>query len=390
MNLGTVELTVQALLDADHPIKTAAAAWAASNLADPTFARRERDCEFWPEGLRRIAEFGTLAIMAPPEHGGRGGSLTELLLTLEGLGYGCEDYGLIFAAGAQVLSTQNALQRFGTPQQCERYLAPLVRGERRGAFCMSEPESGSDAFALTTTAQRSGDGYVLHGHKCWITFAPVADFFVVFAKTNPDAGQWGVSAFLVDAATPGVSVGANREKMGLRTTPFGDVLFDGCTVPAENLLGPPGAGASMFSAVLEDERAFLFAAELGAMERLLDTTVAYARERRQFGQRIGEFQAVSHRVADMKLRHETARTLLYKTALLAGSGRSITMASALTKMHATESALTTAVDAVRVHGAKGYVSEYGVERQVREALGGLFTSGTSDVQRNIVARLLGL
>ncbi|MCC6436025.1 MAG: acyl-CoA dehydrogenase [Acidimicrobiales bacterium] len=390
MSLGTVDLALDALLDVDHPIKAAAAEWAAGNLADPTFAQRERDCTFWAEGFRRIAAFGALGIMAPPELGGGGGPLAELLLTLEGLGYGCEDYGLVFAAGAQVLSTQNALQRFGTAQQQQRYLAPLLRAERRGAFCMSEPESGSDAFALTTTAERCSDGFVLHGHKCWITFAPVADFFVVFAKTDPSAGQWGVSAFLVDSSTPGVSVSANREKMGLRTTPFGDVVLDGCTVPEENLLGPIGAGASMFSAVLEDERAFLFAAELGAMERLLHTTVAFARDRRQFGQRIAEFQAVSHKLADMKLRHETARTMLYKTALLAAAGRSITMASALTKMHATENALTTAVDAVRVHGAKGYVSEFGIERQVREALGGLFTSGTSDVQRNIVARLLGL
>ncbi|MEZ5233645.1 MAG: acyl-CoA dehydrogenase family protein [Acidimicrobiales bacterium] len=386
----TGELAVEALLDNDHPIKRQAAAWAAEALDDPRYEQRERACEFWAEGLRRIAGHGVLGILAPVEHGGRAAPMAELLLVLEGLGYGCEDYGLVFAAGAQVLSTQNAVQRFGTDAQRAAYLAPLVAGTRRGAFCMSEPGSGSDAFALATTARKVAGGYVLDGHKAWITFAPVADFFVVFASTNPAAGQWGVSAFLVEAGDHGVTVSENREKMGLRTTPFGDVVLDGCTIGEDRLLGREGAGAAMFSAVLEDERAFLFAAELGAMERTMDRAVAYAKQRRQFDQPIASFQAISHRLADMKLRHESARTLLYKTALLHGRGRSITLASALTKIQATEHALGAAIDAVRVHGARGYVSEFGVERQVREALGGLFTSGTSDVQRNIVARMLGL
>ncbi|MFN0025712.1 MAG: acyl-CoA dehydrogenase family protein [Acidimicrobiales bacterium] len=390
MSVGNVELAVEALLDADHPIKRAAAAWASEHLTDPTLADRDRNSVFWSEGLSRIAQYGVFSLMAPTELGGQARSLSEWLLTLEGLGLGCEDHGLVFAAGAQVLSTQNVLQRFGTADQKQRYLIPLLHGERRAGFCMSEPHAGSDAFSLTTTAARCADGYLLNGHKSWITFAPVADFFVVFASTNPAAGQWGISAFLVDASTPGVCAGENREKMGLRTTPFADVVLDGCTVPEENLLGPLGAGASMFSAVLEDERAFLFAGELGGLERLLQQCVAHARSRAQFGQPIGNFQAVAHRLADMKLRHETARTLMYKTALLAQSGQSITLASALTKLHTTESALTSALDAVRIHGARGYVSEYGLERMTRDAVGGLFTSGTSEVQRNIIARLLGL
>jgi alkylation response protein AidB-like acyl-CoA dehydrogenase len=387
---GTGDVAVEALLDGDHPVKRAASDWATEHLLDVRFEERERSCEFWAEGLRRIAASGALGILAPPSVGGRGAPMAEFLLTLEGLGHGCEDYGLVFAAGAQVLSTQNALQRFGTDEQKQQYLAPLVTGLRRAAFCMSEPESGSDAFALSTTATRSGDGWVLDGHKCWITFAPVADFFMVFARTNPAAGQWGLSAFVVHADDPGISVGENREKMGLRTVPFGDVVLEGCRVGPERLLGREGAGAAMFSAVLEDERAFLFAGELGAMERSLERAIAHARSRRQFGRPIASFQAVSHRLADMKLRHETARALLYKTALLHERGRSITLASALTKIVATEHALDAAIDALRVHGARGYVSEFGVERQVREALGGLFTSGTSDVQRTIVARMLGL
>lgn len=378
------------MLDLHHPIKQGAAAWAATHLDDPDLEERDRSCTFWAEGLRRIARQGYLALAAPPALGGRGAPLAEVLLTFEGLGYGCDDNGLTFAAGAQLWSTQNALQRFGTDEQQARYLAPLIRGERTAAFCMSEPGSGSDAFALETVAEADGDHVVISGRKSWATFAPVADFFIVFANTRPGAGQWGISAFVVDADTPGVTALGNREKMGWRTTPFGDVVFDRCRVPVGSRLGPEGAGASMFAAVLDDERAFLFASELGATERLIDTSVAFARTRRQFGQPIGSFQAVSHRLAEMKLRHETARTLLYKTALLAQRQRSITLESALTKMHATDSAVATGFDAVQIHGARGYVTEFAIERQLRDAMGGLFTSGTSDVQRTIVARLLGL
>jgi len=383
-------LAVAALIDTAHPLKREASEWARTSLADTSLPQRDRDASFWAEGWARLAERGTFRIMAPVEYGGEGRPLVAQLLELEGLGHGCADNGLVFAAGAQIWSTQNALVRYGTAAQKQRYLAGLVSGQRRGAFCMSEPESGSDAFALGTRAERVDGGYRLDGHKTWVTFGPVADFFVVFASTRPDAGQWGISAFVVDADRSGVEVGANREKMGYRTTPFGDVIFDGCFVPDEQVLGQPGAGAAMFSAVIDDERTYLFAGELGAMERVIDEGVDFARSRHQSGHPIGDFQAVSHRLATMKLRHETARSLLYRTALAAAHGRPITMLSALSKLCSTESAVASALDAVRLRGARGYVSEYEVERELRDAVGGLFTSGTSDVQRNIVARLLGL
>jgi alkylation response protein AidB-like acyl-CoA dehydrogenase len=390
MQLDATALSVEALVNPEHPLKLAVAEWARRHLDDPELTRRDRDGEFWADGFRRIAQRGILAVTAPERFGGRDRPLVEALLELEGLGLGCADNGLSFAAGAQLWSTQNAIQRFGTDEQKERYLAGLVAGRLRGAFCMSEPESGSDAFALRTTAEECADGYRLTGHKSWATLAPVADVFVVFASTRPSAGQWGITAFLVDAGTPGLVATPNREKMGWRTTPFGDVVLDDCLVPAANRLGPVGAGASIFSTVLDDERAFLFASELGAMERVITEGVRFARERQQFGRPVGDFQAVAHRLADMKLRHETARSLLYRTALAASQGRPITMLSALTKLHATESSLATALDAVRLRGARGFVSEFEVERELRDAVGGLFTSGTSDVQRNIVARLLGL
>lgn len=384
------ELLVDALVDHGHPLKAATAAWAAEALHDPHLAERDRQCRFWFEGWARLAEHGVLGIAAPEAHGGQQRPLGEQLLILEGLGYGCEDNGLAFAASAQLWSAQNAIQRFGTEEQKARYLAPMVAGDLRGAFCMSEPDSGSDAFALAAVAERRGGRYVLNGHKAWATLAPVADVFVVFASTDPSAGQWGVTAFLVDASTAGLSAAGNQEKMGWRTTPFGDVRLEDCVVDASCRLGPEGAGAAIFSAVIAQERAFLFASELGATERVIDTAVRHANERRQFGHSIGEFQAVAHRIVQMRLRHETARGLMYRTALAHERGLPITSLAALTKLHATESAVATALDAIRVHGARGYVSEYGVERQARDALGGLLTSGTSDVQMNLVARLLGL
>jgi len=176
----------------------------------------------------------------------------------------------------------------------------------------------------------------------------------------------------------------------MRTTPFGDLHLDGVEVAESARLGPPGAGASIFTAVIDIERAYIMIGQIGAMERQIDDAVAHARDRRQFGRAIGAFQAVSHRIADMKLRHETARLLLYKTALLAAEGRSGALASALSKLHAAEAGVEVALGAVRVHGARGYVSEHGIERELRDAVGGIAYSGTSDIQRNIIARLLGL
>jgi alkylation response protein AidB-like acyl-CoA dehydrogenase len=390
MKTHSAATATDAMIDLRHPTKVDSAAWATEHLADPDLVDHDREAVFWREGFAHIAARGILGMLVPAEYGGRERSIADALLELEGLGYGCADHGLAFAAAAQIWSTQNALVRFGSDEQRHRHLAPMVSGASIGAFCMSEPASGSDAFALSTTADRRGDVYVLNGHKTWITLGPIADVFVVFASTRPDAGQWGVSAFIVDASSPGVVASPNREKMGLRTVPFGDVVLDECPVPVANRLGPEGAGASMFAKVLDDERSFLFATELGAVERQLDTAIEFARERTQFGQPIGSFQAVSHRIAEMKLRHETARLLMYKAALLAEQGESITMTSALSKLHSTESALANALDAVRIHGARGYVSEFGIERGVRDAIGSLLTSGTSDIQMNIVAAMLGV
>ncbi len=213
--------------------------------------------------------------------------------------------------------------------------------------------------------------------------------FLVFATSDPKLGQWGVTAFVVDARLNGVSVGPNRPKMGLRTTPFADVTFDNVELGADSVLGSVGSGAAVFSTAMEAERAFVLAAQIGAMERQLDEAVAFTRTRRQFSQPIGDFQAVSHRLADMKLRHDNSRLQLYRSAALFVLGQPSMEAAALAKIQASEASVASSVDAILTYGARGYVTEFGVEQDLRNVAGGLVYGGTSDVQRNIVARMLG-
>lgn len=384
-------LAVDAMLDLDHPIKRAATEWARATLSHHDLVAADRESTFAADDWKACADRGIMGLLVAPEYGGAGADLVTALLTLEGLGVGCPDNGLTFAIASQVFSTQVAIERFGTDEQRQTWLPRLCDGSAYGAFAITEPESGSDAHALAATAERTDDGeYVLNGTKAHITLGSRADVTVVFASTNPDAGRWGLSAFLVPTATDGVELVGNREKMGMRTTPFGNIEFHDAVVPESALLGREGAGASIFTATLEAERGFVFVTQVGMMERQLDATIAYARTRRQGGRPIGAHQAVAHRIADMKQRHETARLFMYKTALQIVREQPATLSAALSKLVASEAALASGIDAVLTHGAIGYVSEHEVERDLRDAVGGLIYSGTSDIQRNIIARLLGV
>lgn len=386
-SLATAALA--ALCDLDHPVKVEMAEWAASKLVDPTLAERDVACRFWPEGWGLAADHGVQGTMIDPTHGGGGNDLVTALLQFEGLGYGCADAGLVFALSTQVWTSQPLLAQFGNEAQQRSYLPGLADGSIKGAFCITEPDSGSDTFAMTTSFAPTDGGFVLNGHKAYVTMAPEADVFLVFATSDPKLGQWGVTTFVVDASLDGISIGPNRPKMGLRTTPFADVSFDNVELGADSVLGSVGSGAAIFSTAMEAERAFVLAAQVGAMERQLDDAVAYSRDRHQFGQPIGNFQAVSHRLADMKLRHDNSRLQLYRAAALFAMGRPSMEAAALAKIQASEAAVASSVDAILTHGAQGYVTEFGVERDLRNVAGGIVYGGTSDVQRNIVARMLG-
>jgi alkylation response protein AidB-like acyl-CoA dehydrogenase len=379
-------LALDAMLDSDHPIKLDAAQWARNNLGAGSGTFRP---ELWPV----CAERGLQGIMVPTGLGGGGAGVVEALLTFEGLGLGCEDNGLVFALSSQVFAMQSAFLSAASPEQLDRWLPGLLDGTVRGAFAMSEANAGSDANSITTTAIKTSDPgepdrYVLNGSKCWITLGPVADVAIVFATTDPALGRWGITAFVVATDRLGVTVGEPVEKMGLTSSPFGEMHFDDCELGEADRLGPEGAGGGIFTAAVEGERAFLYAAQLGSAERVLNRTIERARTRYQFGKPIGANQAVSHRIADMKLELEMSRLLIYKTAALADADRSVSMAAALAKLQASESAVASAMASMQIHGAEGYTTSLGIERELRDAVGGLAYSGTSDIQRMIVARML--
>lgn len=351
---------------------------------------RDRDAMFDRDLWRRCGDFGIQGLPFPAEFGGGGADILTAVLALETLGSVCADNGLLFGLGAQMWSVQMPILRHGTEEQRQRYLPGLCRGERIGAHAMSEPDSGSDAFALRTTARAEGDCYVLQGTKTFVSEAPVADLFLVFATIDPAKGALGITGFLIDRETPGLSVGAPIGKMGLRTSPMAEVVLDGCRVPAANRLGREGRGAAIFNDSMEWERALILAPFLGTLERLLQTSVRHARERKQFGRAIGEFQAVANRIVDMKLRLEAARLLVYRAAAAKASGDSAGPAAAIAKLYLSEAMVQSGLDAVQVRGGYGYTTEYEVERDLRDAVGGTLYSGTSEIQRNLVARALGL
>ena len=370
--------------------RAAARDFALNELADDALDERDREGRFARELWDRCARFGILRLSVPAEFGGGEIDLPTAMLVMEGLGEGCPDNGLTFALNAQLWTVQRPIARFGSDAQKQRYLPGLGDGTLLGAHALTEPDAGSDAFSLTMRAERRADGYMLNGSKCLVTLAPIADVALVFASTNPAAGKWGISAFVVDRSTPGFRASAMQHKMGLRTVPIGALDFEDCVVPESARLGPEGAGVSIATHSLEVERCCILASQLGAMERQLQRSVGYARSRRQFGHAIGKFQSVSNRVADMKLRIETARLLLYKVAWLVDRGQPAMMEAALLKLYLSEAFVESGLDAIRIHGGSGYLSETGVERDLRDAVGGVLYAGTSDIQRNIIARLLGL
>jgi hypothetical protein len=351
---------------------------------------RDRCGEFSRENWQKCAQFGLQGLAVPEEYGGTGADILTTMFVMEGLGYGCRDNGLIFALNAQMWSVQHPILVFGSEAQKQKYLPALCRGELIGAHGMTEPDSGSDAYSLRTRAEKCRDGYVLNGSKMFVTSAPIADIAVVFATTNPELGRWGISAFLVEKGTPGFSVSRDLDKMGLRTSPMGELILQDCYIPAENRLGPEGSGVSLFSSSMEWERSCILGSHIGAMERQLEACIRYARERRQFKQAIGKFQAVSNRIAEMKVRLETARLMLYKVAWLKKMGQSAEMEAAIAKLYLSECFVQSSQDAIRIHGGYGYMTEFEVERDLRDSMGGLLYSGTSDIQRVIIANWLGL
>jgi alkylation response protein AidB-like acyl-CoA dehydrogenase len=352
--------------------------------------QRDREGIFRKDLWQQCAAFGIQGLNIPQSYGGQGKDLVTTLAAMEALGYGCRDNGLTFALNSQMWSLQPTLLHHASEVQKQRYLPGICSGDIIGSYAITEPDAGSDAYSLQTLAEKCDGGYVLNGSKMLITFAPVADFSVVFATTNPSQKKWGLSLFIVERGAPGFEISPVEEKMGLRTVPIGRMTFTNCFVPLENRIGPEGAGASIFNSSQEWERICILASQVGVMEYQLEASVQYARDRKQFGQSIGKFQSISNRIAEMKLRLEAARLLMYRAAWLKQSGKSVMMEAALANLYLSEAFVESSLDAVRIHGGRGYLTEFEIERDLRDAVGGTLYGGTSDIQRNIIARLLGL
>jgi alkylation response protein AidB-like acyl-CoA dehydrogenase len=350
----------------------------------------DRTGRFPIEKWQRLADWGFLGLRVPAQFGGGDVDLLTGLLVTEGLGEGCHDGGLVFSASVQGWVLVSGLIDYGSEEQKQRYLPGLAAGTTIGALAITEPESGSDAFAMRTRATPVDGGWSLAGRKTYITNGPTADLVICFAATGEGGAVGGISAFLVNTDTPGVERTPAMGKMGLRTSPLGDLVFDDAFVPEQNVLGDVGSGALVFNDLMEWERTWPTAAQVGALQREIEQARSYSKDRRAFGSPISSFQGVANRIVDMKMRLEAGRLLVYRAACLKAQGRSALGESALAKLWVSESAVASSLDSIQVHGGYGYMSEAGIERRLRDAVGGRIYSGTSEMQRAVVGRSIGL
>jgi alkylation response protein AidB-like acyl-CoA dehydrogenase len=351
---------------------------------------RDKGQVFSPENWRRCAEFGIQGLPVPVRFGGKDADPVAIMTALEGLGYGCRDNGLCFALNAHLWGCVLPILKFGDEGQKGRLLPGLSAGGSIGALAMSEPEAGSDAYAIRTTAELRDGRYWLNGHKVFVTNGPVAHVFLVLATLDPSAGAKAITAFLVEKGTAGLVAGPPVDKMGLRTATMGEVKLENCAIPAENRLGREGAGLAVFGVAMEWERGFILSSAVGTMQRQFEECRQHARSRRQFGQPIGAFQHVSGKLVDMQLRLEASRMLLYKVGWLKSQDRTAILESAMAKLFISESWVQSSQDAIQIHGGRGYLTENEIERDLRDALASRIYSGTSELQRRMIAQWMGL
>lgn len=362
--------------------------WCAALSADHIV--RDAEGAFPRDSWKLLAECGLFRLPFDEAHGGLGRDLLTTMYLLEGLGHGCRDSGLSFSAVTHMVSVGVPLQRFGSPHLRERYLPLVCGGDAIGAHAITESGSGSDALAMRTTAVATNAGYLLNGSKAFVSNGPVADVFVVYARTHEDRGPLGITAFLVERDRAGLTLGPPTSKMGLRTSPLGELHLDDCLVPAAHVIGRPGGGFLVLDHVMKWEILCSFIVKIGEMQHRLEKCVAYARSRSQFGSPIGRFQAISHKMVDMRIAIESGRSWLYRTAAKMQAGGNVTCDVAMAKLMVSEANVASALAAVQIFGGSGYLTELGMEKDLRDAVGGTIYSGTSEIQRNRIAAIMGL
>ena len=368
-------------------IRETTARWAADRLA-PLAAEIDEKNEFrrelWPE----MGELGLHGITVEEEFGGLGLGYLEHVVAMEEVSRASASIGLSYGAHSNLCVNQ--IRRWGTPEQKHKYLPKLISGEHVGSLAMSEAGSGSDVMSMRTRADKKGDRYVLNGTKFWITNAPSADTLVVYAKTDPEAGSKGCTAFLVERGMKGFSVSKKLDKMGMRGSDTAELVFEDCEIPEENVMGPVGGGAGVLMSGLDYERAVLSAGPLGIMQAALDVVLPYVRERKQFGKAIGSFQLMQAKVADMYVALNSARAYVYAVARACDQGKTTRYDAAGAILLASENAVKVSLEAVQALGGAGYTKEWPVERLVRDAKLYDIGAGTNEIRRFLIGReLLG-
>lgn len=345
---------------------------------------RDAKAEFPTEHVRNLAELGFMGIMVDPKYDGSGMDTVSYVLAMEEL-------SKADASASVIVSVNNSLvcygiEKYGTEAQKEKFLKPLARGEKIGAFLLSEPEAGSDATSQRTTAEDMGDYYLVNGTKNWITNANSASTYVLIAQTHSEKKHKGINAMLVDKNTPGITLGPHEDKMGMRSSDTHSVMFTDVKVPKENRIGEDGFGFKFAMKVLEGGRIGIAAQALGLASGALERATAYAKERKAFGKTIGNHQAIAFKLADMAVKVENARNLCLKAAWLKDQGKPFGVASAMAKQYAADIAMEVTTEAVQIHGGYGYVKEYHVERLMREAKLTQIYEGTSEIQKIVISR----
>lgn len=357
---------------------------------NPGVMERDRAGTFPRELWNKCAKMRLMALPFPETYGGDGFDFVTTVAVFQALGRSCKDSGLVHALATQLISGIQILL-FGSEEQKCSLLPDLASGKRIYAQAITEPDSGSDAFAMRTTAVKDGDGFILDGTKTFITNGPVCDCALVFAITDPlKKTLGGYSCFHVSAVNPGFSKGKPMEKLGLRTLTNGELIFSDCHLPSSSLIGREGQGAIIFGEAMEWERTLIPACLLGEMERVLGDTIRYAKEREAFGKPIADFQAVSHKIAKMKMNVELGRLSLYHAATIKNNRRRAALETSIAKYFISENLKQACLDAVQIHGGYGYMTEYEIERDLRDSIASTIYSGTSETQANIIARLAGL
>jgi alkylation response protein AidB-like acyl-CoA dehydrogenase len=356
----------------------------AQNVLKPGVIERDRDQRFPVEEVKQLGELGFLGMMVDPKYGGGGMDTMSYVLAME-------EISKVDASTSVCMSVNNSLvcwglEKFGNEEQKQKYLVPLATGEKIGAFCLSEPEAGSDATSQRTTAVDMGDYYLLNGTKNWITNGSTASTYIVIAQTNPELGHRGINALIVERGMEGFIVGAKEDKLGIRGSDTHTLLFNDVKVPKANRIGEDGFGFKFAMKTLSGGRIGIAAQALGIAAGAFELAAAYSKERKAFGKEIYKHQAIAFKIADMATEIEAARLLVYRAAADKDAGRNFDQSSAMAKLYASKVAMEQTVEAVQIHGGYGFVKEYHVERLMRDAKITQIYEGTSEVQKIVISR----